>query len=52
LDWLLQPEKFPKVELDVLALNQHHEPESAEDALQTYSSILLPERIRRQIFAD
>jgi len=36
--------KIPGVKLDVLALNQHHEPESAEDALQTYSSILLPER--------
>ncbi|MEI8110231.1 MAG: DUF1800 domain-containing protein [Chitinophagia bacterium] len=36
--------KIPGVKLDLLALNQHHEPESAEDALQTYSSILLPER--------
>lgn len=29
---------------DLLALNGGHEPESAEDALVTYSSLLLPER--------
>jgi hypothetical protein len=36
--------KIPGVTLDLLALNQHHEPESAEDALRIYSQILLPER--------
>jgi hypothetical protein len=36
--------KIPGVTLDLLALNQHHEPESAEDALHIYSAILLPER--------
>lgn len=36
--------KIPGVTLDLLALNQHHEPESAEAALKTYSAILLPER--------
>jgi hypothetical protein len=36
--------KIPGVTLDLLALNQHHEPESAEAALKMYSAILLPER--------
>ena len=36
--------KIPGVSLDLLALNQHHEPESAEAALKIYSQILLPER--------
>jgi hypothetical protein len=36
--------KIPGVTLDLLSLNQHHEPESAEDALHIYSAILLPER--------
>ncbi len=36
--------KIPGVTLDLLALNQHHEPESAEAALKIYSTILLPER--------
>ncbi|MEI6087749.1 MAG: DUF1800 domain-containing protein [Bacteroidota bacterium] len=36
--------KIPGVSLDLLALNQNHEPESAEDALKIYSQILLPER--------
>lgn len=36
--------KIPGVNLDLLALNQRHEPESAEDALKIYSRLLLPER--------
>ena len=32
------------VRVDLLALNDNHEPESAEAALSTYSNILLPER--------
>ncbi len=36
--------KIPGVSLDLLALNQHHEPESVESALKIYSQILLPER--------
>lgn len=36
--------KIPGVSLDLLALNQHHEPESLESALKIYSQILLPER--------
>ncbi len=36
--------KIPGVTLDLLALNQHHEPESAEEALKIYSHLLLPER--------
>jgi uncharacterized protein (DUF1800 family) len=36
--------KIPGVTIDLLALNQHHEPESAEDALRIYSQLLLPER--------
>lgn len=36
--------KIPGVSLDLLALNQHHEPESAEATLKIYSQILLPER--------
>jgi uncharacterized protein (DUF1800 family) len=36
--------KIPGVTIDLLALNQHHEPESTEDALRIYSRLLLPER--------
>jgi uncharacterized protein (DUF1800 family) len=36
--------KIPGVRVDLLALNQQHEPESAEAALKIYSAILLPER--------
>lgn len=36
--------RIPGVKLDLLALNNHHEPESAEAALKTYSQILMPER--------
>ena len=36
--------RIPGVKVDLLALNNHHEPESAEDALRKYAKILLPER--------
>jgi hypothetical protein len=36
--------RIPGVKLDLLALNNNHEPESAEDALRKYSRILMPER--------
>ena len=36
--------RIPGVKLDLLALNQNHEPESAEAALRIYSKILMPER--------
>lgn len=37
-------EKIPGVKLNLAALNDNHEPESAEAALIIYSKILLPER--------
>jgi hypothetical protein len=37
-------EKIPGVKLNLAALNDNHEPESAEAALVVYSKILLPER--------
>jgi uncharacterized protein (DUF1800 family) len=37
-------EKIPGVKLNLLSLNNNHEPESAEAALAAYSKILLPER--------
>lgn len=37
-------EKIPGVKLNFAALNDNHEPESAEAALTVYSKILLPER--------
>lgn len=36
--------RIPGVKMDLLALNNNHEPESPEDALRKYSTILLPER--------
>ncbi|OYU56119.1 MAG: hypothetical protein CFE25_02430 [Chitinophagaceae bacterium BSSC1] len=36
--------KIPGISINLLALNQNHEPESAEAALKTYSQLLLPER--------
>jgi len=36
--------KIPGVTLNLLALNENHEPESIEDALRIYSHLLLPER--------
>ncbi|MBV9988960.1 MAG: DUF1800 domain-containing protein [Chitinophagaceae bacterium] len=37
-------EKIPGVKLNLAALNDNHEPESAEAALMVYSKLLLPER--------
>jgi uncharacterized protein (DUF1800 family) len=37
-------QRIPGVKIDLLALNQNHEPESAEQALKTYSRLLMPER--------
>ncbi len=36
--------RIPGVTVDLIALNHHHEPESAENALITYSKLILPER--------
>ena len=36
--------KIPGVTIDLLALNENHEPESIEAALLIYSNLLLPER--------
>lgn len=37
-------QKIPGVRMDLAALNNYHEPESAIDALTVYSNILLPQR--------
>lgn len=37
-------QKIPGVRMDLAALNNYHEPESAIDALMVYSNILLPQR--------
>ena len=37
-------EKIPGVKLNLVALNNNHEPESADAALVVYSKLLLPER--------
>lgn len=36
--------RIPGIKIDLLALNQQHEPESAEAALKIYSKLLMPER--------
>ena len=36
--------RIPGVHVDLAALNDHHEPESAQAALETYAHIILPER--------
>jgi uncharacterized protein (DUF1800 family) len=36
--------RIPGVNINLLALNQNHEPESAEAALKVYSKLLMPER--------
>lgn len=36
--------RIPGVKVDLLALNNHREPESAEEALRVYSKLLMPER--------
>lgn len=40
----LATQKIPGVRMNLLALNDYHEPESADDALRIYSKLLLPER--------
>jgi hypothetical protein len=35
-------QKIPGFKTNLLALNQNHEPESVEEALQTYTKLLLP----------
>nr|WP_068887920.1 DUF1800 domain-containing protein [Pedobacter panaciterrae] len=40
----LASQRIPGVHIDLAALNNHHEPESAEAALTTYSKIIMPER--------
>lgn len=37
-------QKIPGVRMDLAALNNYHEPESAMDALTVYSNLLLPQR--------
>ena len=37
-------QRIPGLAVNLLALNNNHEPESVEDALKTYSAILLPGR--------
>lgn len=41
-------QRIPGVGMNLLALNNNHEPESVEDALQTYSAILLPGRNQKE----
>lgn len=40
----LAGQKIPGIRSNLLALNQNHEPESVDEALHTYSKLLLPER--------
>lgn len=40
----LAAQRIPGISFDLIALNNHHEPESAEAALSTYSKIFMPER--------
>ncbi|GAC1381621.1 MAG: DUF1800 domain-containing protein [Ginsengibacter sp.] len=40
----LASQRIPGIQIDLLALNQHHEPESANAALLTYGHVILPER--------
>lgn len=40
----LASQRIPGVKIDLEALNNNHEPESAEAALITYSKIIMPER--------
>jgi uncharacterized protein (DUF1800 family) len=41
-------QRIPGVGMNLLALNNNHEPESVEDALQAYSAILLPGRNQKE----
>jgi uncharacterized protein (DUF1800 family) len=40
----LASNRIPGVTVDLYALNNHHEPESAEAALETYGKMIMPER--------
>ena len=40
----ISSQRIAGTRLDLLALNQHHEPESALDALVKYSKLIMPER--------
>ena len=40
----LASQRIPGIKFDLAALNNHHEPESANDALRTYCKLLMPER--------
>jgi uncharacterized protein (DUF1800 family) len=40
----LASQRIPGVTIDLAALNNHHEPESAESALAIYSKLVMPER--------
>ncbi|MGB8192150.1 MAG: DUF1800 domain-containing protein [Chitinophagaceae bacterium] len=40
----LASERIPGIRINLLSLNSNHEPESAEDALKTYSKLLMPAR--------
>ena len=40
----LATQRIPGITFDLAALNNHHEPESAQAALTTYGKLLLPER--------
>jgi uncharacterized protein (DUF1800 family) len=40
----LASKRIPGVQFDLAALNNNHEPESADDALHTYAKIMLPQR--------
>ncbi|MFP5080582.1 DUF1800 domain-containing protein [Pedobacter sp. JCM 36344] len=40
----LAAQRIPGVKIDLLALNNNHEPESSEAALNTYSKLIMPER--------
>ncbi|TCD03474.1 DUF1800 domain-containing protein [Pedobacter psychroterrae] len=40
----LAAEKIPGIKINLIALNNNHEPESAEAALTTYSKLVMPER--------
>lgn len=40
----LAAQRIPGIKINLLALNNNHEPESAEAALATYSKLVMPER--------
>jgi hypothetical protein len=40
----LASNRIPGIHVDLAALNDHHEPESAEAALTTYGNLVMPER--------